>query len=590
MLAVLAFGQAPLATAAEARPANPASVTRSDVTVTPRSHSAWEAFEQLERRGGPQVTAFGGWRELLVPAELRFEPVKGPRLVAAVAEYHGLQVTWLREGGLAVLGRRAPEAAVKQALAGLKSPEPAVRREAAWLAAWLEDVRVVEPLLAACSDTDAKTAWQAMRSARWLGLDAVAAVGGEKAVEPLLKLEDSPDIPWRQLLDVPPQVAGALGWAGGEKAVTALERLAREELFARSIATDALARIGSEKAKALLLKLAGDADADVRSSAALALDWVGGEWALAPLEKLAGDTDWNVRASAADALGRVGGERAPVLLEKLVGDTDGNVRRSAALALGRVGGERSLALLEKLADDTNRDVRWGAVDAIGWAGGEKAKVLLLKLAEDAERIVSGSAIEALSRASGREALPSLQKFAGHADWRVRSSTADALGELGGERAVALLGKLAGDTDKRVRWSAARALGRAGNRKAMIPLEELAGDADASVRAIAAHALGQVGGEKAVSLLETLAGDAVEDVRRTAVCALCETGGEKARSILLGRLTEEKERSALIVIADCLRICCPGDPAVQKMLEDLKLPDYRRRLPEWLDAVEQSEKQ
>ncbi len=568
----------------------PAPPERPDVAITPRTHDAWEALEEVERRGGVRVAAFGGRPTLLVPAGLRFEAVKGRRLVAMVADHHGLEVTWLREGRLAVLGRGAPEAAVKRALAGLKSSEPAARREAAWLAAWLEDVRVVEPLLAACADTDAKTARQAMRSARWLGLDPVAAVGGEKAVALLRKLNDNPDVPWRQVLDVRAQAAGALGWAGGKKAVMALEKLVREKLFVGPDAVDALGRAGGEKAVALLEKLAGDADADVRASAVLALDWIDGERALTLLEKLAGDADWNVRASAADALGRVGGEKALALLGKLAGDTDWNVRRSAAEALGRVGGERVLTLLEKLARDADRNVRWSAAEALGRVGGRKAVTLLEKLAEDTNKVVRSSAIEALGRASGGEVLACLKKLAEDADWNVRAPTADALGEIGSGRAVTLLGKLAEDTNRNVRWSAARALGWTGDKKAVVPLEGLAGDADASVRGIAAHALGLVGGEKALTLLNKLAGDANANVRASAADALGRVSGKRVRDVLLRRLTEEKERGILIVIADCLRARCPGDPAVQKALKDLKLPDGGCRLPDRPDADRQPEKQ
>jgi len=437
-------GAVPLATPAvrAAEPPPTADRPLPAVSVTPRGHEAWEAFDELARKGGPKVVMPGGPRALLVPVELRFKPVAGRELIEAVAAARKLKVAWVREGQCAVLYPGASDDEVERVRKDLASADAALRVPAAWRAGWLRDVRVVPLLLKAAKDADAEVVRQALiglRREKWevvLMLDETAA--------DLLTAE-----------------------------------LASQDANERREAVSALGSVGKEKALALLEKALADQDNSVRWTAASALGSVGGEKALALLEKALADQDINVRYSTLSALGRVGGEKALALLEKALADQDTRVRGGAASVLGRVGGDRALALLEKAFEDAK--VRSGVVYALGSVGGDKALALIEKALAEQDAHVRCSAASALGRVGGEKALALLEKALADQDDGVRWTAASALGRVGGEKALALLAKALASQDATVRGGASHALGNLGGEKARdLLLKQLAVEKDPRV--------------------------------------------------------------------------------------------------------------
>ena len=339
------------------------------VVITPRDGDAWEVFRDLERQGGPQVFVFGRnlfrpW--LVVPVELRFQAVEGRKLVEAVAATRALRTAWVRGGTAAVLYEGVSDGDVERAQKELASADAVVRREAAWRAGWLGDVRVVPLLVKAAKDIDAEVARRALVGLRRLSW-AVVVLLDETAVTMLSAELDPFDATMRC------DVVQALGHVGGDKALGLLEKaLADHDSRVLRAATEALGRVGGDTAQALLEKTLASKNPMARRGAAEALVSIGGDKALVFLEKALTNQDVSERYWAAQMLGRVGGDKALALLEKALTDQEKSVRTAAASALGYVGGDRSLALLEKALANQDISVRAGATYTLGRVGGDKA--------------------------------------------------------------------------------------------------------------------------------------------------------------------------------------------------------------------------
>ena len=591
---------APTPVVASVPPASAEMPQARSVIITPRSYDAWQAFAELERKGGPQVVIYcGDFRrnygpELRVPVALRFHALEGRMLVEAVAQTQALRTAWVRGGTAAVLYEGVPDADVERVRKELVSADAVVRRKAAAGAEWLRDVRIVPLLVKAAKDPDADVARQALeglRRASWdvvVLLDETASellttefdvsdpnvrrdaaralghVGGEKAQALLEKaLAD-------QNKHVRSEAASALGRVGGEKALALLEKaLTDQHAYVRGVAARALGRVGGEKARALLENALSNQDASVRGGAAVALGRVGGEkarvflenalsnqdasvrggavsaldsfgeeFALAYLERALVDQDARVRQSAASALGSVGGEKALVLLKKALADQDANVRADAASALGHVGGEKAVDVLESALADRDVNVRKNAVLALGDLGGEKALAVLEKVLADQDIIVRGSAFSALGCVGGEQTLTLLEKALTNQNAMVRSVAVGALGCVGGEKALALLEKAFTDQDAYTRSRAASALGGVSGEKTLALLEKAIASQDANVRGGATSALGNIGGGKAMAWLEKAVADQDAIVRCRAASALANIGGGKAMALLRKALSDQ----------------------------------------------------
>jgi len=266
-----------------ADPGRPPEAVPPDVTIIPRGYDARAAFEDLLRKGGPRVRVLGGPRDFLVPADLRFKPVHGKKLVEAVAAEYRLKVAWTRRGKCAVLHAGASDKEVERVRADLASADAAVRQEAAWRGGWLRDARVVPLLIKAAKDTDAEVARQALVGLRRMSWDAVLAAD-EGARELLAAEFSSPDVERRREL---PSLAALLGsdlsvdWIR-QWVASIEERLpARDDYERRGAARElgelGVENVGVEKALALIERTFADPDEEVRGLGARALARVGSD-------------------------------------------------------------------------------------------------------------------------------------------------------------------------------------------------------------------------------------------------------------------------------------------------------------------------
>jgi len=376
--------------------------------------------------------------------------------------------------------------------------------------------------------------------------------------------------------DVRGRAAFALGQLGGEKAVEPLIKAltADKESGVRVTAAFALGRSGGEKAVEPLIKaLTADKESGVRGTAAEALGWSGNEKAVKPLIKaLTADKESDVRWSAAFALGRSGSEKAvEPLIKALSTDKESDVRWSAAFALGQLGSEKAIKPLTKvLSTAKESNVRESAAEALGWSGSEKAVEPLIKaLTADKESGVRVTAAFALGRSGGEKAVePLIKALTADKESGVRGTAAFALGRSGGEKAIETLTKtLTTAEESDIRRRAANALGRSGSEKAVEPLiKALTADKESGVRGSAAFALGRSGGEKAVEpLIKALTADKESGVRGSAADALGWLGSEKAVEPLIKALTTDKESGVRGSAADAL-----GRSGSEKAVEPLRI--------------------
>jgi RNA polymerase sigma factor (sigma-70 family) len=611
----------------QAKPA--AQTTRTDpaaVVITPRTWNAWEAFEELDLRGGPRVVVLGvqfevyiarqlegSWdlpwtvgmrspyalREffmppsalcLLVPPELRFVPVEGRKLIEAVAASRRLKTAWAQDGRVALLYEGVPDAEVDGVRKDLESPDQAIRREAAWRAGWMRDVRVVPLLVKAAKNADAKTARQAVEGLRRLNWGAVVALDGTAVdlIAAELDLKAREDSPKRRaalgglayaggekvlaLLEnaltdkdtgVRQAAAKALGYVGGEKAVVLLEKaLGDDDPYPAVAAVRALARVGDDKALALVGKAMTDGRFRDRGFcflfcyAAGPLACTGGEKALALLEKALANQDGNVRYHAAGALGRVGGDKALALIEKALGDRSGHgeVRTSAINALGLVGGDKAMALLEKLFNAGGNDRR-DAASALAHMGGDKALALLEKALDDksALGLECKEAAGSLRNYSGDKALALIEKALDNQKEEMREPAAAALGTVGDEKALALIEKTIADKRNKAMGLGGAAAGAAADSlvgymdsdKGMDLIQKTLGNSDSGVRRAAAIALFHaVGDRQALPLIEKAyaGGEVLNDagMRQAAILALGRIGPHKAPALMAKALEDSNE--------------------------------------------------
>lgn len=366
----------------------------------------------------------------------------------------------------------------------------------------------VRPLLAAREATVRSAAIEVLRETRTLerwrrdlhrgpfraklgAIEALGEVGDERALDELLEAlgDDDPDVaraaahaicardadygcerltealasPKRRLAET---AAAALVRQGEEVVDLLVGQLSNTSAQARHLAVDALAAIGDESLKDVLLpRLAAEPDPEVRAATAGALARLDGDVAAKEIQRLArSDPDWFVRARCHSLLAEMNADGAQeFLLEslKLIGPE-----------LGPEGdGEASLDTVF----EGSRRVRSAIVTGLRLLGMPEEEVLAAARAAEpsAEQEVPG--IEA--------ALALLRDV----DAARRVEAARLLGEAGPGLASALLPALS-DPEPAVRSEAAKSLGRIGSGDSLPALSAHLNDPDAGVRLAVTTAL------------------------------------------------------------------------------------------------------
>ncbi|RCJ38347.1 hypothetical protein A6770_13435 [Nostoc minutum NIES-26] len=147
------------------------------------------------------------------------------------------------------------------------------------------------------------------------------------------------------------------------------------------------------------------------------------------------DEDSVVRSIAAQALGRIGTTAAVEALITALQDEDFDVRDSAAQALGKIGTTAAVEALITALQDEDSVVRSIAAQALGKSGNTTAVEALIMALQDEDYVVRDSAAQALGKIANGAALEPLITALGDEDSNVRESVAEALGEIAGSEVL-----------------------------------------------------------------------------------------------------------------------------------------------------------
>lgn len=382
---------------------------------------------------------------------------------------------------------------------------------------------------------------------------------GEEAVEPLVEFLLGPPT-----LDPYPRclAAMALGAIGGEKALEGLIKalsindvagsslqiqLAEEAV--RNCAAEQLGRLGDRRAVGPLL------EALERShllGTARTLAAFGEVRAIPPMIDCLEDPF--IRERVAEVLLSFGPQAVDPLIETLRvrrmlqgEETRLSIERRAEAArlLGELQDRRAVRPLISPLDDDADAIRLEAalalVNLVHDERIEKALTTILLALGTRDLLIQSRCLEALCL-TGAKAVPLLieaprTKAIRTWDGQVLPVSDEAqllmiesLVRIGDWRAVEVIGPLASEASRKIKWKAIKALGRLGHPKGVPYLLHALKDRDPNVRALAAEALGLIGSQEAVDALILAAGDRDERVARKAAEALTRYGEKALRPV------------------------------------------------------------
>jgi len=293
----------------------------------------------------------------------------------------------------------------------------------------------------------------------------------------------------------------------------------------RATAAAALVR-ETPLAAAALQQIFDGSDADAK---VIAIDAIGAlDDGKALLPKLAADADVRVRARVATAIAQWKPEGARALLDKLLRDEDPGVRGQALAGLARLGDRSALGEITGALEDPSLGVRLAALGALVRVGRDAVGNQLLALAagpqassasapSNKERYVALRAAVQLSRV-GRAgaALPAVRAAAEDRDPALRAAAMNAAGELGPQGCALALAHLS-DPDVDVRLAAARAAAAGGRHDRALPV--LVSALETPRRLDAADELARLGDPRGLGVLQSAARSPDVRERRTALALL-----------------------------------------------------------------------
>lgn len=377
----------------------------------------------------------------------------------------------------------------------------------------------------------------------------------------------------------------ALGTLGSLEAQPALLQLldSNPAIGLKAATAGALAKLQSQRGKAVLRELMQSADERIRLRAALLLIESGSDAVTAKpvlrdaLEKpglpddvqvrvlsrlaqtgdaqattrlresLAGDEFSMRRVSAAAGLARMGDPSGKELLRQAVAK-EGPTQLLAALILATVGDSMGFARMVQVATTPSypEASRLVAMDGLAACGRRQGAQLLLKVLDEpsaSQQLRQGAAGAIVQIAGGdpeqiaKQSLGWAQSALGHDDWLVRESATVMLGDIESADSVPLLSKALTDPQQAVRKGAATALGRKRIRAALLALRTALGDAEQEVRRA-----GMMSVSRVASHLQRKGAQAHDDELILRLRQLVETGNTEDQLTAAGTLLQLGDQS------------------------------------------------
>ncbi len=477
------------------------------------------------------------------------------------------------------LGRTAEKAAVAPLAKLLSSPAEAMVRVAAVSLMDLHkrhgekygDATAIEQAIhAACSEESiARRLAQALSGADPDEQSALShmlgMVGGLSAVAPLTQLLEGPQ-------SVAQAAALALRRLGQESDARALQTLRKGDSQSRRALLPVVYRSAATEAVVACLS---DPDPMVRTLACDALSRIGNPAAVEPLFSLLKDKHPGVAQAAVAAIQSLGGDRTQKLAAEAVGSPSPTVRRAGLRILSYFGGANAVPLflaalkdgddrvrdaaigglpfledragLDALFDVTRSDApraRAAAMRALGFAVGDmRIEATLLRGMEDADEWVRYYACQALGRLGVQHSVEKLAERLADDAGQVRVAAVEALSHLGTPRAAELLVAAARSREEDVRRAALIGLGLGKTPGALEVLLEAAGANDAATRLVAISALADLSEPGITAVLARAAADPEETVRASAIGFLASRPGQEATNVLISLLPDPDRRQA-----------------------------------------------
>ncbi|MBI5726056.1 MAG: HEAT repeat domain-containing protein [Planctomycetes bacterium] len=444
-------------------------------------------------------------------------------MVEGIAKLHGLKTCWRDDNSRVVLYRGGVEETVGKILADLKSSNIIRRREGARKARFVRDIRIVDPLLDAACDPDVQTAKYAAKSIQLLGLNAVCAIGGEKAL-PLLKQLAAGDNSQAQR-----EATEALAEIVGPKALELARQLAGLRNYEiRWRVSDSLEWQGPE-ALPIIKKLAFDRSSLVRYGTVGSLALAGGQKEIDALRAIALEDGSDVRGMAASAISSVKSKEALDMLECMLEDPESRVRDSALLAIARLDGQRALTWMEKFVAAGDFSLIHYMSFSLNRIPGPRSMALVKRLYEMPDKKISAYGVSSIPDQCDSEVFDFvtgiLEKYPKN------YSAAITLGNMGTDEAASILEKLAASTNNDVRRIAAAGLAQVASPRAVKTLAKLVCDDEYFTRISAANGLCDIGSPLALQALLAAAAKFGPELADHMVYHLFEVADERELPIL-----------------------------------------------------------
>ena len=244
------------------------------------------------------------------------------------------------------------------------------------------------------------------------------------------------------------ELAMALENCGPPAIPDLLPALDHPEEEVRLLATQTIARIGTDAAVAPLAHALADPDVLVRQASADALRTLAAPAVAPQLVKALGDADWKVYYASKDALAHIGAAAVPNLVQALASPT-ARISYTAEQALAQIGQPAVPALIGSLNSDNPQVLNWVSI-ALGDIGFESIAPAAAQLRSNPKASARAAAATALGHTGQSDAVTSLLPAAGDTAPEVRIAVAAGLVKLGNPKATPVLVKLLQDPDEKVR--------------------------------------------------------------------------------------------------------------------------------------------
>lgn len=418
----------------------------------------------------------------------------------------------------------------------------------------------------------------------------LGVLGGEGAGAPLMRMLDAPE-PVATAAAAALDLLGAAGDLPVRQALREGDSQRRRSLLAlvdrpsameevllclsdpdpvvRTLACDALARIGNPSAvRRLFRALADDPSPAVAQAAVSAIQTLGGTETINLARGAAASESPRVRRAALGIMAYFGKPEVFDLFLAALDDPEPQVREAAIVGLPYVDGARAVDALLALANAPAARTRAVAMRAFALCSFDpRAVAALLRGLSDRDAWVRYYACQAVGRLRQESAGDAVAALLGDSAGQVRIAAIEALSHLRSPLARSALEDAARSDDPDLKRAALVGIGMARHPGALSILIDAARSPDAATRLIAVSALATFESADAVATLAAAAGDDDAGVRTAALSVLAASSSPAALEFLVRRLRRDPDDSAA---ARALATAAPG--RVDELARSLETAD------------------